>query len=86
MGCSLSAISDDIDRYIGLCEHFNETPRRDPEDGRMVDCYGTHANELEQWRNLEREIGETKARQQVEKRRREAARAGRAFQFQRSAR
>lgn len=50
MGDLLSKIKEDRDDYLRLCEKFHENPvRRDPGTGwNEPDCYGIHAQELEQ--------------------------------------
>lgn len=86
MGSILSAISDDIDDYLWLCEHFGEKPEC---DGWGPDPYGKHAKRLEAWRDLERKLGFDGMRQQLaeearvaEKLKRDAVIASRAFQPQ----
>jgi hypothetical protein len=48
MGSILSAIDDDMDDYVALCERFGEQPQRAPDAyvNLLLDCYGAHAKEL----------------------------------------
>lgn len=45
-----SRIADDEERYLSLCKKFNEEPiyiYNSTLGGKIVDCYGAHADELE---------------------------------------
>lgn len=65
MGSILSAISDDINEYRWLCQHFREKVQHE----RGVygpDCYGPHAKLLERRYARQREVGEIAERREHE--------------------
>jgi hypothetical protein len=45
MGSIMSAISDDIDEYVRLCEKYNEKVQY---SSGSADCYGEHARKLKE--------------------------------------
>lgn len=49
MSDSLSAIDDDMDFYIHLCNKYKEKPKYmfTSQGVRLPDCYGKHAKKLE---------------------------------------
>jgi len=53
----ISAIRDDINEYVELCEKYNVEPKtsRDNWGNMLIDCYGKHATKLKERARLEYE-------------------------------
>jgi hypothetical protein len=49
MGSIISAINDDMDKYKWLCGRYSEQPQytKDAYGNLLLDCYGEHAQKLE---------------------------------------
>jgi hypothetical protein len=52
MSNSITAINDDIDRYVALCKRYNEKVQY---THGSPDCYGEHAKQLRERRRAEKD-------------------------------
>lgn len=70
MGSIISAIHDDINEYVALCEHFGEKIQYSPDHyGRQLeDCYGAHATELKERQRVEASAKAAQRREQFKRR------------------